>query len=412
LPTAQPDHVAFRLLFEAAPDAYLVLTPDLTIAAVTDTYLRVSMTQRDRILGRPLFEVFPDNPHDPAADGTRNLRASLTQVLQHGQPDSMPVQRYDIRGPGPSEDEYEERYWSAVNTPVFAESGELLYILHRVEDVTQFIRLKDQGSEQQKITDELQELTCKIEAEIFQRAREVAESSRQLKEANAELESFSYTVSHDLRAPLRALQGFTEALREDYGAQLPADAQHYFQRIISAGQRMELLIEDLLAYTRLSRAHLHVHDLDLETVVDQTLQSLAGEIGRTRATVRKSGPFPSVNANRVVLFQVVQHLVGNALKFVAPQVVPCIEIGMEEQAECVRLWVQDNGLGIQEQHRLRVFNVFERLHGDDRYPGTGIGLAIVRRGMERMGGKWGVEPVHGGGSRFWIELPRATRGSQ
>jgi len=127
---------AFRLLFEAAPDPYLVLAPDLTIVAVSDAYLRATMTQRERIVGRALFEVFPDNPADPAAEGVRNLKASLEQVLNHHVPDAMPVQKYDIRRPQSAGGGFEERFWSPVNTPVFDESGALIYIVHRVEDVT------------------------------------------------------------------------------------------------------------------------------------------------------------------------------------------------------------------------------------------------------------------------------------
>jgi len=399
---------AFRLLFEAAPDPYLVLAPDLTIVAVSDAYLRATMTQRERIVGRALFEVFPDNPADPAAEGVRNLKASLEQVLNHHVPDAMPVQKYDIRRPQSAGGGFEERFWSPVNTPVFDESGALIYIVHRVEDVTAFMRLKREGGEHQKLAAELQELTGKIEAEVYQRAREVAETSRQLKEANAELESFSYAISHDLRAPLRALQGFTHALHEDYAAELSPGAQLYCRRITAAAQRMEELVEDLLAYSQLSRGDVPLKALDPGAVVDQTLQTLAADIDQRKAAVRRLGLFPQVMGCRPVLLQVLQHLVANALKFVADDVVPHIEIGAEERGGRVRLWVQDNGIGVPQQYRTRIFNVFEQLHTHDVYPGTGIGLAIVRRGMERMGGSAGVESGDGGGSRFWVELPRAT----
>src|SRR5947199_1684476 len=138
---ANPD---FRALFESAPGLYLVLTADLKIVAASDAYLRATMTKREEILGRGLFDVFPDNPDDPHATGARNLRASLDRVLQNRVPDTMPVQKYDIRRPESEGGGFEERYWSPVNSPVFMD-GRMPYIIHRVEDVTEFVRLSSRG---------------------------------------------------------------------------------------------------------------------------------------------------------------------------------------------------------------------------------------------------------------------------
>lgn len=132
----------FKALFESSPGCYLVLAPDLTIVAANDAYLRATMTQRETILGRRLFDVFPDNPDDPGATGVRNLSASLEPVLRDGVSDTMAVQKYDIRRPESEGDGFEERYWRPVNSPVFGPDGEITYIIHRVEDVTEFVRLK------------------------------------------------------------------------------------------------------------------------------------------------------------------------------------------------------------------------------------------------------------------------------
>ena len=150
-----PSPPDFRALFDSAPDLYLVLTPDLTIVAISEAYLQTTMTKRDEILGRHLFEVFPDNPDDPSATGVSNLRASLDRVLQHRAPDTMAVQKYDIRRPESEGGGFEERYWSPVNSPVLETNGEVTYIIHRVEDITDFVHLKQAGSEQQRITEEL-----------------------------------------------------------------------------------------------------------------------------------------------------------------------------------------------------------------------------------------------------------------
>lgn len=197
----QPD---FQALFESAPGLYLVLTPALTIVAVSEAYLRATMTKRGEILGRHLFDVFPDNPDDATATGVSTLRASLTRVLQHGVPDAMAVQKYDIRRPDSEGGGYEERHWSPVNTPVFGVNGEVTYIIHRAEDVTEFVRLKQAGGEQHRITEQLRTRTGEMEAEIFRRAQQVQAVNSQLrteldarKQAENEVERF-FALSLDM----------------------------------------------------------------------------------------------------------------------------------------------------------------------------------------------------------------------
>jgi signal transduction histidine kinase len=176
----QPD---FRMLFEAAPGLYLVLAPDLRIVAVSDAYLRATMTTRDSILGRGIFEVFPDNPDDPQATGVFNLRASLASVLEFGRTDTMAVQKYDVRRPESEGGGFEERYWSPQNSPVLGPDGRVRFIIHRVEDVTEFVRLKQAGCEKEELTKALQDM----EAEVYLRAQEVASANRRLQTANATL---------------------------------------------------------------------------------------------------------------------------------------------------------------------------------------------------------------------------------
>jgi PAS domain S-box-containing protein len=177
----------FRVLFESAPGLYLVLAPDLRIVAVSDAYLRATMTRRQEILGRDIFDVFPDNPHDPNATGVRNLRASLERVLRHGIADAMAVQKYDIRRPEADGGGFEERYWSPVNSPVLGPDQTILYIIHRVEDVTELVRLKREESQQHKLTEELRSRAERMEADVFLRSRELDEANRRLRRANDEL---------------------------------------------------------------------------------------------------------------------------------------------------------------------------------------------------------------------------------
>jgi PAS domain S-box-containing protein len=241
--------------------------------------------------------------------------------------------------------------------------------------------------------------------------QQVEERTAQLREANEELEAFSYSVSHDLRAPLRAMQGFAVALLEDYADQLDADGQEYARRIDAAAARMDQLIADLLAYSRLSRAAIAVQPVELDTTVASALVQIAEDMRQRGALVRVAPRLPRVDAHHATLVQVLANLLTNAVKFVAPGTRPEVEVAAEPRGEWVRLWVADNGIGIAPEHYERIFAVFERLHGIEVYPGTGIGLAIVRKGMERLGGRVGLESTVGRGSRFWIELPGVGEGT-
>ncbi|MGC8837587.1 MAG: GAF domain-containing sensor histidine kinase, partial [Anaerolineae bacterium] len=240
--------------------------------------------------------------------------------------------------------------------------------------------------------------------------RKLASTTRQLEAANQELEAFAYSVSHDLRAPLRAMEGFAQALLEDYAADLDPTARDYARRIVAAAEKMNLLINDLLAYSRLGRQEMRLSSVPLDRVVETVLEELAPTVQEREAQVVVERPLPEVEGHETTLVQVLANLVDNALKFVAPGVRPQVRIWAEARDEAVRLWVEDNGIGIAPEHQGRIFHIFERLHGWEAYPGTGVGLAIVRRGVERMGGHVGVESEIGKGSRFWVELRKGGEG--
>ncbi|GAX40303.1 two-component hybrid sensor and regulator [Tolypothrix sp. NIES-4075] len=232
----------------------------------------------------------------------------------------------------------------------------------------------------------------------------VRERTAELEEVNASLKEFAYSVSHDLRAPLRSIQGFAQVLQEDYTNELDATGIGYLQRIQSATKQLDRLIQDLLQYSQISRAKLQLEPVNLSAVIAEALSQLNAELRQTNGQVTVVESLPVVWGNHSVLLQVMVNLVLNAIKFIDSTIQPQVRIWAETQGKFVRLWVQDNGIGIPPEKHKQIFRVFERLHGEETYPGTGVGLAIVRKAVERMGGKVGVESQVDRGSRFWVDL--------
>jgi signal transduction histidine kinase len=235
----------------------------------------------------------------------------------------------------------------------------------------------------------------------------VRERTRKLEERNEELEAFAHTVAHDLRAPIRSMHGFSDALLQDFGPALGERGRDYARRVLDAAKRMDDLVRDLLEYSQIARGTMELAPVELTGVVRSVLAHEDADIRAAGAAVTVEGPLPAVIGHDATMTRALMNLVGNALKFVAPGKSPAVTISAERREAWTRLWVVDNGLGIDPEKQEMIFRVFERLHRRDEYPGTGIGLAIVRKGVERMGGRSGVESVPGGGSRFWIELQTA-----
>ena len=238
--------------------------------------------------------------------------------------------------------------------------------------------------------------------------RRVEERTRELRAANEELEEYVRTASHDLRAPLRAIQGFAQALQDDLSGKLEDDTRQHLERTIAAAERMDELLLDLLDYSRLGRSDLDLRPVDAASVVAEARARVVAELEGARAEVVVEEPLARVVAHAPMLVQAIANLLSNAAKFVAPGVTPRIRVATEPRGGWVRLSVRDNGIGVAPEDQERIFAVFERLHSADAYPGTGIGLAIVRRAAERMGGRTGVDSRLGAGSTFWIELPAAV----
>src|SRR5437016_1500184 len=388
-------HLHFRGLFESLPGLYLVLTPELKIVAVSDAYLQATMTKRDEILGRGIFEVFPDNPDDPKATGVSNLRASLERVRKDAATDTMAIQKYDIRRPDGS---FEERFWSPINSPVFGAERQIEYIIHRIEDVTEFVRQKKRGDDGESAMRTRME---QMEAEIFRSSQEVQLANRQLRQANQELESFSYSVSHDLRAPLRAIDGFSQALLEDYGQNLDAMGLDYLRRARSASQRMGVLIDDLLNLSRVTRAEMRREPVDMSRLANVIAVELRTAHPERQVDFLASPGLHAEGDSRLVRV-VLENLIGNSWKFTSRRERVQIEFGALQANGKKAFFVRDNGAGFDQNHADRLFGAFQRLHGMNEFPGTGIGLATVQRIIHRHGGRvWAEGAVEKGATIYF-----------
>ena len=242
----------------------------------------------------------------------------------------------------------------------------------------------------------------------------IGERTVELRQSIAELEAVSYSISHDMRAPLRAMQQYAEILSELRDDQFGPQAREFLRRIMSSASRLDSLILDVLQYSQLARETIQLQPLELEPLVRNILNDYP-TLNRAKAHIHIIKPLLNILGHEAFVAQALSNLLTNAVKFVGPKTIPQVRLWTEpvEREEMgrlekfIRIWVQDNGVGIALEHQRRIFRIFERVYPNDRYEGTGIGLAIVLKAVTRMGGRIGVESVLGGGSKFWIELKAA-----
>jgi PAS domain S-box-containing protein len=425
-PIASP---GYRNLFEAVPGLYLVLLPDaprFTIVAVTDAYAQATMTRREDIVGRGLFEVFPDNPADVEASGERNLLASLERVCATGVQDAMAVQQYDVRRPEERGGGFERRWWSPVNSPVFDAGGHLAFLIHRVEDVSDFVRLSHRGAEHEKLNLELLGRTSRMEAEVLARAQQLQEVNEQLRQAHAEVSrlyvrtrqldqlktEFFANSSHELRTPLTLIIGSVQRLLAMAGLD---DARRSGLEVVERNARTLLRhVNDILDLARLEAGAMvprlaRTNISRLARVVAGHFDSLALERGITLNV--DAGAALEADIDEALLQRVLLNLLSNAFKF-SPSATTVSLVVRQDDADLV-IEVSDGGPGIAPALREAVFERFRQLDNgpERRQGGTGLGLAIVREFVELHGGSVEIGDAPGGGARFTVRLPLAAQGA-
>jgi signal transduction histidine kinase len=239
--------------------------------------------------------------------------------------------------------------------------------------------------------------------------KRVKERTARLEEVNEELQAFSYTVSHDLRIPLKSLQAIARDLVENHATGLDDEGKTDALRVVGAAARMESQIEELLEFSRVSRDQLQLEPVSLVLIFHEILGRLERDEMLKDAEITVTEPLGWVLAHRLTLQQVVLNLLVNALTFIRPGVRPAINVRADSRDGTVSLCIEDNGIGIDEADRERVFHVFERLPAAEAYPGIGVGLTVARRGVERMGGRISVTATRDHGTTFIIELPASKK---
>ncbi len=368
------------------------------------------MTKREDLLGRGIFEVFPDNPEDLAATGVSKLRASFDRVFQTVAPDTMAIQKYDIRRP---DGVFEERHWSPINSPVLGPDGRIVYLIHRVEDVTEFVRQKSQPKSIEPLT-----LMEQMEAEIFRNSQQLQAANAQLLQAKADAEAanrakstFLSTMSHEIRTPMNAILGYAQLMLRD--PDLEADAKANLKIIGRSGDHLLALINDVLDMSKIEAGRTELAPVTFN--LSRTLDDLAAMF-RLRAEA-KALRFEMLVERESVIYvvadegkirQVLINLLGNAIKFTQLGHIK-LQVTLEER-KGGQLWlsarVEDTGLGIAEEDQKKLFASFSQIRsGLDSLKGTGLGLAISRQYARLMGGDISVASKLGSGSVFRLEIP-------
>lgn len=374
----------FRLSVEAAPNGMVLMDERGGIKMANSEMKRLFGYQRQELLERRIETLLPGveevrrlDQENSALRGSVSAkqRCELLGVRKDGS--SFPVEV----GLNP------------------AETRDGTFTLAAIIDISERNRMK---ADLTKAHEDLRNHANNLEAIVDER-------TDHLQQMVAELEGVSYSLSHDMRAPLRTIRSFTEIVLKESGEKLRPDQSALLERVSSAAGRLDRLIQDVLVYSRVSRDAIDLQVLEPEAILSQIIDERP-ELRSEEVEIIIESPLLRVRGHEAYLIQCFTNLLDNAVKFVPPDRGARIRIWTESTGEGVRLWIEDNGSGLPDGSHDRVFEMFERLHDEKNYPGTGIGLAIVRRAVERMGGCVGVVSAPSNGCRFWLQLKGTDSG--
>lgn len=374
----------FHHIFEVTPHPYLILTPSFDIVAVNDSYLTATEKARDFMLGKNIFDVFPDNPLDPEATGVKNLKASFQEVLRTKKPHRMVTQRYDIAKEGSRD--FEVRYWGPLNIPVLNENNEVKFLIHHVEDVTEKVLAKRRSEIIEESEARFRQIVQKLEEE------------RDLRE------KFVSALTHDLRTPLTAAKVSSQLIARSPNE--PDKIIKFVPRVIESLDRIETMIRDLLDANRLKAGEgiqLEFEECDLVPVINEALSDLStihGQRFRLTGEMSLSGRWSRSGMRRII-----ENLCSNAIKY--GSATEPISIDLAKDKSDLILRIHNEGATISFEDQKTLFTQFRRTSNAEKGPhkGWGIGLTLVKGIVEAHGGNIKVESAEGKGTTFIITIP-------
>jgi PAS domain S-box-containing protein len=369
-------HDRLQTVLNSISDGLVVFDKDWRYTYLSEQAARILGRSVDELLGRCVWDIFPK------AKGTK-FYESHHRAVETGK--VVQIEEY-----------YPEPLNKWLECHCYPSDLGLSVYFH---DIT----------ERKQAEEALQEAHAQLADKAKHLESLVQQRTAKLSETIGDLEAFSYSIAHDMRAPLRSLQGFSSILLSEYEGALDAEGRNYLKRIAIAAGRMDKLIRDVLNYSRVIRNDLPLEKVDVSRLLEGIVETYPG-LGHDEVSIKVAKPLPVVLGNEAMLTQVFSNLLGNAVKFVAPGVEPKIEIWAEPEGSRVRLFVKDNGIGIEADQQQKIFDMFQQV---EKVPdSTGIGLAIVKKAIERMGGMVGVQSELGHGSTFWVELNLSDAGRE
>lgn len=377
LETLKRDQHMFNVLMDSIPDA--IYFKDLNsrfIRINKPKAIRLGLKNPEEAVGKTDFDFYHE-------DFARETYEDEKEIMKTGEALIGKVE--EVR----SKDGI-TRWVSATKIPMRDKNGKIIGLVGISRDITD-LKLMERKLEHTNI-------------ELKRRIEELQKVQEELKRSNRELENYTYAVSHDLKAPLRAIRSFTSFLLEDYKDRLDVDGLEYLKRIDAAATRMNEFIEDLLILSRVGRKFMEVEKIDLNNLLEEITQDFKPIIDSKNARVIVN-KLPTLYIQRVWIKQLFMNLIDNGLKFNKSEV-PTVEVSCEDKADEYLFKVKDNGIGIRGEHLNKLFNLFERLHSSEEYEGTGAGLAICKKIVENWGGRIWVESVFGKGSAFYFTIPK------
>lgn len=367
----------YESILKNAADIVITVDNEGKFTSISESVKELTGWEEDDFVGRDMNYQFVHPDH------RREASKKFKEMLQTREPSSIEFKFRCKDGT--------YRWFEQTHTPILGHDNELIEVLVIARDIHE-------------------RKTNKLKLEEYKKHLEklVKKRTEKLEVANKEIEIFSYSLAHDLKAPLRAIKRYSEVIEDDQEC-LDKEYREMLGRIVSATEKMDKLIDDIMIYSKVGRKDVMMNHIDLEEVIDRALDNLKGNIEEKDADIDVILPLGNVMANGPLLLQSVTNLISNSLKFVESGEKPKIKIYSEDVGQYIKLLISDEGIGIDEENREKIFQLLTRLHGEETYPGTGIGLSVAKKAVEMMNADIGVRSKKGEGSKFWIRLDKGGR---